>query len=126
MRYRRVIHPRIPARKGQSLHFPPSRVPTETPQLRVRGDRPHKIPTDKTAQSGIVRHGCYHGRISSLQAFTQVRGMAALNARFIPARERAAYNRQVTGSSPVPPTQGQLAVSPLTCINAGREGFSMT
>src|ERR1700744_1884179 len=42
------------------------------------------------------------------------------------AEEQPAYNRQVTGSSPVPPTQGQRAVSPLTCDNAGREGFFMS
>jgi hypothetical protein len=34
------------------------------------------------------------------------------------------YNRQITGSSPVPPTGEVAVVSPLTCINAGRETIS--
>ena len=87
------------------------RVPTEIPQLRVRGSVPHKIPTDKAAQSGIVRHGCYHGPIGSLKAFAQVRGLSAPSAAFAPARERASYNRQVTGSSPVPPTEGRRVIA---------------
>jgi len=32
--------------------------PTESPQVRVSGAVPHRIPTDKTAFPGTRRHGC--------------------------------------------------------------------
>src|SRR5258708_230701 len=48
---------RVPSRKLPELAPPAVFLPTEIPQLRVRGAVPHKIPTDKTAQSGIRRYG---------------------------------------------------------------------
>jgi len=46
---------------GSGRRVPPRPVhprPTESPQLRVRGDVPHKEPTDETALPGTRRHGC--------------------------------------------------------------------
>jgi hypothetical protein len=40
----------------------------------------------------------------------QVAGLASPNLAFTPAGDRPSYNRQVTGSSPVPPT-GEVPVN---------------
>jgi hypothetical protein len=94
------------------------RVPTEIPQVRLPGSDPHRKPTDKTAQPGIPRHGRLEYPHRSVQVFMQVAGLASPNLAFTPAGDRPSYNRQVTGSSPVPPTEEVPAVSPLTCDNA--------
>jgi hypothetical protein len=51
-------------------------LPTEIPQLRIRGSAPHKIPTDKTAQSGIRRYRRIEWLRRSLQVFMQVTELA--------------------------------------------------
>src|SRR5579862_9706731 len=52
------------------------------------------------------------------------RATAGTSGAVSSAEEQPAYNRQVTGSSPVPPTEEQAAASPLTCSDAGREKVS--
>ena len=47
-----------PPRAFRSRRFLRARVPTESPQVRVRRGGPHKNPTDKTALPGAIRHGC--------------------------------------------------------------------
>jgi hypothetical protein len=46
------------ARRIPKPPFLRARVPTESPQTRVRKGDPHKNPTDKTALCGTIRHGC--------------------------------------------------------------------
>jgi hypothetical protein len=84
--------------------------PTEIPQVRAPDGDSHKKPTDKAAQPGIPRHGRLECPYRLIQVFMQVAGLASPNLAFAPAGDRPSYNRQVTGSSPVPPT-GEVPVN---------------
>jgi hypothetical protein len=83
-------------------------------------DGPHKNPTYKTALSGTRRHGCYHGLVSPGTPLCRQDRVTLLTAPGAPGRDRPSVNRQVIGSSPI---AGAQSVSPLTCINAGREAL---
>jgi hypothetical protein len=54
----------------------------------------------------------------------QVERTRSQASKIASARDTTPYNRQVTGSSPVPPTEEVAVVTPLTCSNAGRGATS--
>src|SRR5262245_18291680 len=50
--------PHSPGPLGVPHKNPTDKVPTETPQVRIRRVHPNKSPTDKTALPGTIRHRC--------------------------------------------------------------------
>src|SRR5579871_5816193 len=93
--------------------------PQNSPQIRVFGGDPTENPRTKRhclAQGGTAANMVLLA-LPSLYAGSA--GPDAADSPKWPGDYRPSVSRQVIGSSPI---AGAQSVSPLTCINAGREG----